>query len=300
MNEVDLHCHTTASDGALDPEALVELAAHLGLKVLAITDHDSVEGVAAGLAAASQVGIEVIPGIEINTDVPGAEVHVLGYYVDHTHAELREETARLRDGRVGRAQRMAEILTEMGAPVDFHRILEIAGEGSVGRPHVARALLEAGHVSSLGEAFARYIGRDSPAYVERMKFSPAEACALIRRAGGVPVFAHPVFFDAAGAIKSAFDLDTMLPELKAAGLMGIEVYYKNYDAITVEYLLAVARRHDLLATGGTDYHGRPNEPEPGNTYVPMRAANRLRAAWEQQTGQRMTNEGTGNDGTTSS
>ncbi len=282
MNEVDLHCHTTASDGALSPEELVALAAHLGIKVLAITDHDSVEGIAAGLAAAAETGIEAVPGIEINTDVPGAEVHVLGYYVDHTHVELRAETARLRDGRVGRARRMAEILTEMGAPVDFQRILEIAGEGAVGRPHVARALVEAGHVTSINEAFARYISHDSPAYVERMKFSPFEACALIRRAGGIPVYAHPVFYDTGGAIKSALDLDTALPELKVAGLMGIEVYYKNYDAITVEYLLAVARRHDLLATGGTDFHGgRPNEPEPGATYVPMRAAKRLRAAWEQ-------------------
>ena len=118
----------------------------------------------------------------------------------------------------------------MGAPVRFERILEIAGEGSVGRPHVAQALLEAGHVTSCEEAFDKYIGRNSPAYVDRMKFTPAEACPLIRRAGGVPVLAHPVFFDRTARSSAPFDLDTMLPDLIAAGLMGLEVYYPGYDA----------------------------------------------------------------------
>jgi hypothetical protein len=282
MSEVDLHCHTTASDGALSPEALVTRAARQGLKTIAVTDHDTVEGVPLALATGARLGIEVIPGVEINTDVPGAEVHMLGYFVDHTHAELIEATAHLRDGRIGRARRMAEVLTAMGAPVDFHRILEIAGEGAVGRPHVARALLEAGHITSYSEAFNRYIGREGPAYVERMKFTAEEACALIRRAGGVPVLAHPVFFDRHGAIKSALDLDATLPAFKAAGLMGIEVYYPGYDAITIEHLLAIARRHNLLVTGGTDFHGgRPNEPEPGSTYVPTKAARSLHAAWLQ-------------------
>lgn len=281
MGEVDLHCHTTASDGALAPEALIARAARLGVKVIGVTDHDTVEGIAAALAAGASLGIEVVPGVEINTDEADFEVHMLGYYLDHTNAELIEATARLREGRIGRAKRMAEVLTQMGAPVDFRRILEIAGEGSVGRPHVAKALLEAGHVATYGEAFTKYISRDGPAYVERMKFSPAEACRLIRRAGGLPVLAHPVFYDRYGAIKSALNLEDALPELKEAGLAGIEVYYAGYDAITVGHLLATARRYALLVTGGTDYHGgRPNEPEPGSVYVPMKAARRLRAAGE--------------------
>lgn len=282
MGEVDLHCHTTASDGMLSPEALVTRAGRLGLRVIAITDHDSVEGIPAGIAAGPNAGLEVIPGIEINTDVPGAEVHILGYYLDHTYPELLDATVRLRDGRIGRARRMAAALTDMGAPVDFHRILEIAGEGAVGRPHVARALVEAGHVNSVSEAFSRYIGRGSPAYVERTKFTPEEACALIRRAGGVPVFAHPVYFDRDGAISSAVDLNAALPALMAAGLMGIEAYYPRYDAVTVEYVLAIARQHGLLVTGGTDFHGgRSGEPEPGSIFVPLKAATRLRQAWEQ-------------------
>ncbi len=281
MNMVDLHCHTTASDGALTPTQLVARAARLALRVIAVTDHDSTEGVAEALAAGQRFGVEVIPGVEINTDVPGTEVHVLGYFINHADPALCSELTRLCDGRIGRARRMAEKLAEMGAPVRFERILEIAGEGAVGRPHVAQALLEAGHVVSFEQAFDKYIGRNSPAYVERLKFTPAEACALIRRAGGLPVLAHPVFFDRYGAIKAPFDLDAMLPELIGAGLIGLEVYYPGYDAVTVAYLMAVARRYRLLHTGGTDFHGvRANEPDLGGVYVPMKAVRKLRAAWQ--------------------
>lgn len=277
MNQVDLHTHTTASDGQFAPGQLVQRACRLGLKVLGITDHDTVAGVAEAQAAGAACGVEVIPGVEINTDVPGAEVHVLGYFVDPAHGELNEQLARIREGRIGRAKKMAEVLTEMGAPIRFERILEIAGEGSVGRPHVAQALLEAGHISSYSEAFAKYIGRDSPAYVERMKFSPAEACALIRRAGGLPVFAHPVHFDRWGKIKTRFDESGLLPDMLDAGLVGLEVYYTGYDAVTIEQLLSTARRYGLLATGGTDFHGvRPNEPDLGGVYVPMKVARKLK------------------------
>jgi predicted metal-dependent phosphoesterase TrpH len=283
MNQVDLHTHTIASDGVLSPTQLVQRAEKLAVKVLAVTDHDSTDGVAEAVAAGQACGVDVIPGVEINTDVPGTEVHVLGYFVDFTDPTLGIELARLRDGRIGRARRMAEKLTEMGAAVGFERILAIAGEGSVGRPHVAQALLEAGHVASREEAFDRYIGRNSPAYVERMKFTPAQACQLIRRAGGVPVLAHPVFFDRYGAIKSPFELDTMLPDLIAAGLMGLEVYYPRYDAVTTEYLMAVIRRYQLVPTGGTDFHGlRAGYPDLGGVYVPMKAARRLREVWEKR------------------
>jgi predicted metal-dependent phosphoesterase TrpH len=280
MNEVDLHTHTTASDGALTPTQLVARAAKLAVKILAVTDHDSTEGIREAQAAGQAHDVEVIAGVEINTDVPGSEVHLLGYFLDPTHKELNTQLARIREGRIGRARKMAETLTQMGAPLRFERILEIAGEGSVGRPHVAQALLEAGHVGSFGEAFDKYIGRNSPAYVERMKFTPIEACALIRRAGGLPVLAHPVFFARYGAIKSAFDLEAMLAEMIPAGLAGLEVYYSGYDAITIEHLLGVARRHSLLVTGGTDFHGiRANEPDLGSVYVPRKVVRRLREAW---------------------
>jgi 3',5'-nucleoside bisphosphate phosphatase len=277
VNQVDLHTHTTASDGQFTPTQLVQRACRLGLRVLAITDHDTVAGVVEAQTAGAACGVEVLAGVEINTDVPGAEVHILGYFVDPAHGELNAQLARIREGRVGRAKKMAEVLTTMGAPVRFERILEIAGEGSVCRPHVAQALLEAGHISSYSEAFSRYIGRDSPAYVERMKFTPAEACALIRRAGGLPVLAHPVHFDRWGKIKARFDEGGLLPAMLDAGLAGLEVYYTGYDAITIEQLLQTARRYGLLATGGTDFHGiRPNEPDLGGVYVPMKVVRKLK------------------------
>lgn len=280
MNQVDLHTHTTASDGALSPGQLVARAAHLGIKHLAITDHDTTGGLAEGAAAGAVLGVAVIPGVEINTDIPGAEIHVLGYFVEADHSELQEQLARIREGRVGRARKMAEVLTAMGAPITFERILAIAGEGSIGRPHVAQALLEAGHVANYGEAFAKYIGRNGPAYIERQKFSPAEACALIRRARGVPVLAHPVFFDRFGAIKSSFDLHHELPPMMAHGLAGIEVYYPGYDAVTIEHLLGVARQYRLTPTGGTDFHSvRPNDTDVGGIYVPAKVVRRLSETW---------------------
>ena len=283
MNQVDLHCHTTASDGVLSPAALVARGAGLGLKVIAITDHDSTDGVAEAMAAGTKYGVVVIPGVEINTDVPGSEVHILGYFVDHADSALNETLLRLRDGRVDRARRMAELLSAMGAPVRLERILELAGDGAVCRPHVARALVEAGHAATFQDAFERYIGRNGPAYVERLKLTPLEACDLIRKARGLPVLAHPVYFDHFGKIKAAFDLDLGLVQLKAAGLVGIEVYYPGYDAIAIEYLLSQARVHGLLVTGGTDFHGiRPNEIDLGGVYVPTKAVRRLREAWDSQ------------------
>jgi predicted metal-dependent phosphoesterase TrpH len=283
MNQVDLHCHSTASDGVLAPADLVRRGAALGLKVISLTDHDATSGVEEALAAGAERGVEVIPGVEINTDVPGSEVHVLGYFVDYADPTLNDALLELREGRVRRARRMAELLSQMGAPVRFERILELAGDGAVCRPHVAQALVEAGHVATYEEAFARYIGRNSPAYVERHKLTPADACDLIRRAGGLPVLAHPVYLDRSGAMKTPFDLDLGLPDLKASGLAGIEVYYPGYDAIVIAHLMSQARRHGLLVTGGTDFHGiRTNEPDLGGVYVPFKVVHRLREAWAAQ------------------
>ncbi len=251
------------------------------MEVIAVTDHDTVEGVAEAQLAGRPLGLEVIPGVEINTDVPGSEVHVLGYFVDLEHAELKSELQRLRFGRVGRAERMVQKLNALGAPVEWARVQQIAGEGSIGRPHVAQALMEAGHVGSFSEAFDRYIGRQGPAYVERLKFTPEDACRLIRRAGGVPVLAHPVIFGKGGVPKGPLDLDRMIVSLVEAGLLGIELYYPGYDPATVDYLLGIARRHNLIRTGGSDFHGAPSErPDLGSVYVPLKVVRNLRAAWE--------------------
>jgi len=265
---IDLHTHTTASDGLLTPEALLQAARDAGVSVLAVADHDTTDAVDAALAAGRICGVEVIPAVEINTDVDATEVHVLGYFIDHHLPWFQEFLTRLRDGRVNRAARMVEKLNALGIPIRFERVRAIAG-GAVGRPHVARALVEAGAVKTTEEAFEKYIGRTGPAYVERMKLSPQEAVTVILRAGGIPVLAHPGW-----GVR-----DEMIPELAAAGLEGLEVYYPDHTPAMVTHYLEVAARHRLLVTGGTDFHGGDlaTKAAVGSQYVPPEAVDRLKA-----------------------
>lgn len=268
---IDLHTHTTASDGLLSPGALVELARRSGATILAVADHDSTDAVDAAMAAGRKLGVEVIPAVEINTDVDAAEVHVLGYFVDHHQAWFQDFLRRLRDGRVNRAERMVENLNALGIRVDINRVKALAA-GAVGRPHVARALVEAGAVSSTEEAFEKYIGRNGPAYVERMKVTPEEAVQVILRAGGIPVLAHPGW-----GVK-----DEMIPPLVESGLEGLEVYYPDHTPSMVQRYLDIAQRHRLLVTGGTDFHGGDlaTKVPPGSQYVPAECVVKLRERYE--------------------
>ncbi|MDR7464284.1 MAG: PHP domain-containing protein [Armatimonadota bacterium] len=265
---IDLHTHTVASDGLLTATQLVGLARRWGVGILAVADHDSTESVEEAVRAGREVGIEVIPAVELNTDVPQTEVHILGYFIDHRLEWLQALLRRLREGRLHRAQRMVEKLAALGAPIRLERVLALAGGGAVGRPHVARALVEAGHVSETAEAFARYIGRNGPAYVERLKVAPAQAVEIIRRAGGVAVLAHPGWLGD----------ETMVEELLSAGLEGIEAYYPDHTPAMVERYLQIARSRGLLVTGGTDFHGGDlaTRLPPGSQYVPPEAVDRLR------------------------
>ena len=259
----DFHCHSTASDGVLAPSELVELAYRQGVRILALTDHDSIEGVAeACRAAARYPDFTLIPGVELGTDIPGAEVHVLGHFLDPDDAELRDTLRRLRESRLGRGRAMVERLRELGFDVTWEQVRRFAGDGAVGRPHVAQALLEKGYVATVTEAFEKYIGRTGPAYVGREKLTPAEAVATIVRLGGIPCLAHPA--DLAG-------LDGLLGELKAAGLVAMEVFYKDYDPPTVERLRAASAGFDLIPLGGSDYHGLygTEEPLPGQMHTPL-------------------------------
>ncbi len=269
---IDLHTHTVASDGLLDAAQLIRLAAGAGVGVLAVTDHDSTESVEGAMEAGREAGIEVIPAVELNTDVPGTEVHILGYFIDRRLEWLQALLRRLRDGRLHRAARMVEKLVALGAPITLDRVLAFAGGGAVGRPHVARALLEAGYVSETAEAFVKYIGRNGPAYVERLKVTPAQAVEIIRRAGGIPVLAHPGWLGD----------DGMVEGLLAAGLEGIEAYYPDHTPAMVERYLEVARRFNLLVTGGTDFHGGDlaTRVPLGSQYVPPDVVDRLRARAE--------------------
>lgn len=274
--KVDLHIHSTASDGRLSPAEIVHKAAELGLSVIAIADHDTVDGIAPALAAAKAFPqLMAIPAVEINTDVPNGEAHVLGYFIDYTNQELRNTLETLRQSRQKRAERMIAKLKDLGIDIEWQRVQEIAGDSSVGRPHLAKAMLEKGYVSSIKEAFTKYIGRDGPAYVEREKITPVEAVALILRANGLPVLGHPLTIS---------DPEAMIVELKAAGLVGIEAYYDNYTAAEIGRLVSLADKYNLITTGGSDYHGLDDSMETmiGGVDVPIAAAEQLIALAEQR------------------
>lgn len=240
---VDLHTHSTASDGELTPPELVRLALERGLTTIALTDHDSIAGIDAARQAARDTSLEVIPGVELSADVPQGEVHILGYFVDWHDARFLAMLVKFRDGRYGRAEKMTKKLASLGAPISFERVKEIAGDAAIGRPHVAQALVEAGHVATVTEAFDKYIGRSGPAYVEHFRLTPEDAVALILSAGGVPVLAHPREVT-----------DWVFPLVKA-GLLGLEVYYGMYDDMTRAELARLAKQYGLIATGGSDFHG---------------------------------------------
>jgi predicted metal-dependent phosphoesterase TrpH len=266
--KTDLHLHTTASDGRYTPDELVSHAVKAGLNVIAISDHDTVAGIVPALEAARKYSsLIVIPAVEINCDVADGEVHVLGYFLDCNDLRLNTELSRLRDSRVARGAKMVAKLRALGMDVKWERVQEIAGTGSVGRPHVAQALVEAGCVPTIRDAFTLYIGRHGPAYVEREKITPAGAVQLVAAAGGLPVLAHPG--DIAG-------LDILVHELTAVGLVGIEVYYNGYVADTISRLLAIAKRHNLAPTGGSDFHGLDSDSiQLGTLDVPPQVAQRL-------------------------
>jgi predicted metal-dependent phosphoesterase TrpH len=268
---LDLHTHSTASDGLLTPTELVTQAREAGLSMIALTDHDTTNGLAEAQAAGASMGVEVVPGIEINTYLPHGqgEAHVLGYYLDTANADLQAFLRFLRDTREKRGEKMVALLREQGYDVTWARVREMA-HGAVGRPHVAMALIEKGYADSIDDAFKRYISPGRPAYVPRFKMVPEDAVRMLRSVRAVPVLAHPL---------RLFGLeDDLLPRLMRAGLLGLECYYGEYDEQTVENLLALAEQRGLIATGGSDYHGPGVHPTPlGGHYVPPEASMLLRA-----------------------
>ena len=259
----DFHTHSTASDGRLSPAEVVHLAAAQGVTYHALTDHDSTEGIAeARRASAEHPGHHLIPGVEFGTDIDGAEVHMLGLFLHPDDPVLQEQLSSLRLGRLGRGQGIVEKLRAMGMLIEWERVQEIAGEAAVGRPHIAQALLERGYVSTLAEAFDRFIGHNGPAYVGREKMTPEDAVRFIRERGGLACLAHPI---------EVGDYAPLLPRLAAAGMAAMEVYYKDYQPPVVEMLRRQADEHGLLALGGSDYHGifGPDEPLPGHMHSPL-------------------------------
>ena len=266
--EIDLHLHTTASDGTLTPRQLIDQVATTTLRVVAVTDHDSTEGLDEAIEASrSYPQLVVIPGIELGTATGDSELHLLGYFIDFGNQTLQSMLLQFRSERVEAARAMVDRLAELRRPVSWDRVVQLAG-GSVGRPHIARAMVEAGHVRTVAEAFDRYIGESGVARVPRPKLHPVEALELIHSAGGVGVVAHP---------RTVNRLDALVKQLVGAGLAGIEVYAEKYATQRRDGYLDIATRYDLVPCGGTDYHalGARNEVTPGTNGPPPDTASKL-------------------------
>ena len=262
MASGDFHLHSTCSDGVRSPTWVMETAAANGVRVLALTDHDTTEGLAEAGAAAAAAGLRLIPGIELSVDLDGVDAHLLGFGFDIEHGPLQAYLSEQREGRVGRMKRMVRVLGEHGVTVEAERVLEIAGEASVGRPHVARALVEAGYVGSVAEAFDEWLGDGRPGHITRDRLTPGEAIDLLHEAGGVVFVAHPVFLGEA--------YEEAVATLAAMGLDGMETYYKHYDEETIAAHEALAAKLGLGRSGGSDYHGlgNPNDREIGEIPFP--------------------------------
>ena len=255
MVRIDLHAHTTASDGSLTPEELVRLAKQQGVTTLAVTDHDTIAGLSQAMAEGEQVGVDVIPGIEISCLYSDVELHILGYFINPDDPHLEPALARYRASREDRNPRIVQRLQELGCTLTYAEVKAAAGTATVGRPHIAQALVRRGYVSSVSEAFDRYLADDAPAYMPRLLPSPAEAIGLIRQIGGIPVLAHPVY---ASRLKEPFE--QVCATLKGLGLLGIEAIYSSHNRRQTDRYRSISSNQGLLVTGGSDFHGeaKPN------------------------------------------
>lgn len=248
---IDLHTHSTCSDGTDPPGRIPELAAAAGCRAVALTDHDTLVGLAEARHRAAEVGVELVPGCEVSCAHPAGSVHVLVYFVDEGDGQLQSELERLRGDRVARNRRLVARLRELGLPVTYEEVVaEAAGEDSAGRPHVAAVLVRHGAAESVPDAFDRWLGEGRPGYIPKARVTPAEIAIAARGSGGVAVLAHPLTLDL-----PPHELDRAVGELAEAGFTGIEAYYGRYSPQERSGLAAMARRHGLVATGGSDYHG---------------------------------------------
>lgn len=266
----DLHIHSTASDGTLAPEAIIECAARLGIPAIALTDHDTIAGVGPAQTAASSQNLIVIPAVELSTELGTRSIHILGYWIDYHDPVLNERLARQREFRLERAERIVEALRAWGiSSLTMRDVRDAARGGAVGRSHIAQVLIRTGHASSIEDAFQRYLGEDAPCFVPKTVPTPAQAISWITEAGGVPVLAHP----ALNAV------DDLIPELVDAGLGGIEAYHTECSPQQTVQYVQLAAEYGLLVTGGSDFHGngRPTN-KLGSANVPLTVLESLQAA----------------------
>ena len=278
MSRIDLHLHTTHSDGSLSPAEVLRLAHKAGVTALAITDHDIVSGIPEAITAGAELGIEIIPGVEISSSVGNSELHILGYYIQWQDLKLNQRMAALRESRHNRNPKIIERLRALGLDVTYEEVRALAGTDSVGRPHIARLLMDKQYVTSAKDAFDRYLAEGRPAYVARELPTPADAVSWIRAAGGVAVLAHPTWAKVSGE-----RLNALLTTLKGDGLGGIEVHYSTHTKRQTTEYLDLAKRLDLLVTGGSDFHGI-TKPDievgigRGNLKVPRKLLDPLKKA----------------------
>jgi predicted metal-dependent phosphoesterase TrpH len=278
---IDLHVHSTASDGSLSPLEIIELAKKTGLRAVAITDHDTIEGSAEALGRPQSPSLEILSGIEISADFPSGTMHILGYLFRLDDLSLRQTLKTLQEARATRNVKIVQKLQELGVNIRYDEVAAFSGGGQIGRPHIAQVLVHKGVAQSFDEAFRRFLKKGGPANVERYRLLPAEAIQAILQAGGVPVLAHPFTLNA----KNETALDDILAGLKQAGLEGLEVYCPGHGPTNTALYERLARRHGLLMTGGSDFHGAA-KPDVrigigrGNLRIPYRLVEDLKKSRE--------------------
>lgn len=252
---IDLHTHSTASDGSLGPGELVDYAAARGVTCLALTDHDTVDGLEEGLVRAREMNVDFIPGVEISAEFKEKTMHILGFGVDHGNGRLNEKLKILRSSRSDRNPKIVAKLNENGFDVTMDEVSAASGGKVIGRPHMAKVLFEKGYVSSVQEAFDLYLAKGKPCYVDKFRFEPSEAVSVILEGGGLPVLAHPLSLD-----MDYDSIEAVVRDLRDSGLEGLECFYRNHTDEDEKALLAIADKHGLVVSGGSDFHGanRPN------------------------------------------
>ncbi|ARM30515.1 PHP domain-containing protein [Prosthecochloris sp. HL-130-GSB] len=269
FEKADLHIHTKCSDGIFTPEEIVQKAKKSGLKAISITDHDSVSGIEKAKPLAKQLGIELINGVEMSSTYQGHDIHILGYFFDDKNPELTRYLDHCRQLRTERAERMVQKLARMGVKIEIEQIILKAQNGSVGRPHIAAVLQDGGFVKSFSEAFSKYLGSHSPAYVKSIETHPAEIIRLINEASGLSFLAHP----------GQNVPDEILRQLITFGLDGIEIIHPSHDAYKQNYYREIANEYFLLFSGGSDYHGLKDQEEDhfGQTTIPYEWVTKMKS-----------------------
>jgi len=281
LDLIDLHAHTTASDGSLTPGELVNLAFRIGLKAVAVTDHDTVAGVSEALSRGKELDFEVVPGIEISAEFKPGSMHILGYFIDHTHPGLNSRLTQLQEARRNRNPKIVAKLNALGLDITMEEIQAVAGGEQIGRPHFAKVMVNKGYVDTFNEAFDLYLAKGAPAYMDKFRFSPAEAMEMIREAGGLPVLAHPLTL----GLDEPEDLEALIANLVKNGLAGLEVYYSEHTSEMCQTYFALTEKYNLSPTGGSDFHGKIKARIElgrglGNLAIPYEWLTSLRQRWK--------------------